>query len=263
MRMMQFVIPLIKAHNLIRDYFIDVLRRAMYHSNKSTRQMGIYGFCLVLKVLRNQGMMRGKASRFGGATQVSISGFSVMSQQMMGSGSNAGSAFDMHVLEIIGILRKCFSQKYDIKEVLYDGLFNAIQHNSRLIPHVLQFLDWHFRSYFDEAGDGLEINFDKCVSECGGDLKYAQVNDHIGKLLQFMAFTLVLLDAHGLEYDSEDLKEFFGRLVQKIDSITMEHIGLVRLNYTLFHPRANVHNNTCSFTYLFVALRHLPRRITC
>lgn len=224
MRMMQFVIPLIKAHSQIRDYFIDVLRRAMYHSNKSTRQMGVYGFCLVLKVLRNQGMMRGIASRMGG-TQISISGFSVMSQQALGSG-NTASPFDTQALEIIGILRKCFSQQYEIKEILYDGLSNAIQHNHRLIPHVLQFLDWHFRSYFNEVGEDLEINFDKSVCECDNDMKTVQVNDHIGKLLHFMVSCMVLLECHGLDYDSVDLKEFFERLIEKIEFVSLEQIGM-------------------------------------
>lgn len=224
MRMMQFVIPLIKAQSQIRDYFIDVLRRAMYHSNKSTRQMGVYGFCLVLKVLRNQGMMRGIASRMG-PTQISISGFSVMSQQAHSSG-NTASPFDIQALEIIGILRKCFSQQYEIKEILYDGLSNAIQHNHRLIPHVLQFLDWHFRSYFNEHGDNLEINFEKSVCECENDTRTVQVNDHIGKLLHFMAFCVVLLESHGLDYDLADLKEFLDRLVEKIDTVTLEQIGL-------------------------------------
>lgn len=197
--------------------------------------MGIYGFCLVLKAFRNHGMMRSISNRMG-PTQISISGFSVMSQQTLGSGSNAASAFDMHVLEIIGILRKCFSQKYEIKEILYDGLSNAIQHNHRLIPHVLQFLDWHFRSYFNELGEYLEIDFEKCVSE-SGEPKVVQLNDHIGKLLHFMAFCLVLLEIHGLDYDSADLKEFFERLLEKIDSVNMEQIGLVKSFYSsfLFH----------------------------
>lgn len=226
MRMMQFIALLVKNNSQIREHFIDVLRRAMYQSNISTRQMGVYGFCLVLKSLRNNTSWRG-TSRLG-ATQFSISGFSVMSQQTIGSGNNSNTAFDMSVLEIIGILRKCFGQKYEIKEILYDGLFNSIQQNSKLIPHVLQFLDWHFRNYFNELGDFLEIDFEKCVSEVAtGELKSIQVNDHIGKLLYFITHCIILLDQHNLEFDATDLKEFFDKLIQKIHTISMEQIGLV------------------------------------
>lgn len=133
--MMTFIVPLTKTNAQIRDYFIDMLRRAMYQSNMSTRQMAVYGFCLMLKQLRAGSAWR--ASGRGGSTQLSISGYSVMSQQLIGSGNNPNVAFDMCVLEIIGILRKCFNQTFEIKEILYDGLSNAIQQNSKLINHIL------------------------------------------------------------------------------------------------------------------------------
>lgn len=226
MRMMTFIVPLTKTNTQIRDYFIDMLRRAMYQSNMSTRQMAVYGFCLVLKQLRTSSAW--KASGRGGSTQLSISGYSVMSQQLMGSGNNPNMAFDMCVLEIIGILRKCFNQTYEIKEILYDGLTNAIQQNSKLITHILTFLDLHFRSYFIDIGDAIEINFEKAVYEVNqGECTNIQVTDHVGKLLQFMVQCLILLEHHGLEFDVNDLKDFFELLLKKIDKITLDQLGLV------------------------------------
>lgn len=230
MRMMTFILQLTKSNPQIREYFIDMLRRAMYQSNISTRQMAVYGFCLMLKQLRVSSAWR--SSGRGGSTQLSISGFSVMSQQLHGSGNNPNAAFDMCVLEIIGILRKCFNQTIEIKEILYDGLISAIQQNSKLITHILQFLELHFRSYFNEIGDSIEINFDKAISEINpGDTTNIQVTDHIGKLLQFITQCIILLEQHGYDHDINDLKEFFDKLLNKINTITLKELGLV----CLFH----------------------------
>lgn len=228
MRMMTFIVPLTKSNSQIREYFIEMLRRAMYQSNLSTRQMAVYGFCLILKQLRNNSTWR--ASARAGSTQLSISGFSVMSQQML-SGSNPNAAFDVCVLEIIGILRKCFNQTNEIKEVLYDGLSNAVQQNPKLISHVLQFLDWHVRSYFNEVADTISINFDKAIVEINqGDTTTIQTNDHIGKLLQFNTQCFILLDQHQIEFEIQDLKDFFENLLEKIHTINLDEIGLVSVS---------------------------------
>lgn len=227
MRMMTFIIPLTKSNTQIRDYFIDMLRKAMYQSNMSTRQMAVYGFCLMLKQLRSNSVWRASA-RGGMSTQLSISGFSVMSQQLQSSGNNPNNAFDMCVLEIIGILRKCFNQTIEIKEILYEGLNNAIQQNSKLIPHIFQFLEWHFRSYFTEMANTVQINFDRAIVEINqGDTKTVQINDHVGKLLQFLTQCFILLEHHELEFDITELKEFFENILENIHTITLDQLGLV------------------------------------
>lgn len=229
MRMMTFIVPLTKTNSRIREYFIEMLRKAMYQSNISTRQMAVYGFCLILKQLRNNSTWRASARSGGVGTQLSISGFSVMSQQMTCSGNQPNAAFNICVLEIIGILRKCFNQTYEIKEILYDGLSNAVQQNHKLIPHVLQFLDWHFRSYFNEVADTISINFDKAIIEVHqGETTTIQINDHIGKLLHFITQCLLFVEQHEIDFDITDLKNFFDLLIEKICTINLDEIGLVR-----------------------------------
>lgn len=230
MRMMTFILPLIKNNAQIRDYFIDILRRAMYQSNLSTRQMGVHGFCLILKQQRNNNSHRPTShmSSFNG-TQLSISGFSMMSQHNLNSGKNPNLNFDMCVLEIIGILRKCFNQTYEIKEILYDGLLNAVQQNTKLISHVVQFLEWHLRNYFEDVENDLTIKFNKCISETNtAGVSSIQLNDHLGKLLHFMVQCIILVDYHDLEVETADLREFFDLLVENLTKISMEKLGLVR-----------------------------------
>lgn len=250
MRMMTFIVPLTKSNTQIREYFIEMLRRAMYQSNTSTRQMAVYGFCLVLKQLRNNSVWRA-SNRVAGSTQMSISGFSVMSQQTLGNANNPNMAFDVCVLEIIGILRKCFNQTYDIKEVLYDGLGNAVQQNPKLIPHVLRFLEWHFRSYFSELANTITIHFEKAIIEIGPDdsIPTIQINDHIGKLLQFIARCFILHEHHGLDFETNDLKQFFDKLVEQIDSINLDEIGVVSFVGSFLLKKINSVVMSCFFLY--------------
>lgn len=104
--------------------------------------MGVYGFCLVLKHLRDNNSRRGGAivgsssnqhraltgsGRFGMTfSQHSLSGYSLMSQTILDTEHNPQRHFDMLALEIIGMLRKCFNQTYEVKEVLYEGEGAAI-----------------------------------------------------------------------------------------------------------------------------------------
>lgn len=225
MRMMTFIAPLAKISNPIRDYLIETLRKAMYQSELATRQLGVYGFCMILKQLRNSNSKRGTGAVHG--TQPSISGYSIFSQQMFNNSNNTQKQFDLLVLEIIGILRKCFNQTHEIKEILYEGLTRSMEFNPNLIPHILQFLDWHFRNYFD-TNAGLTIKFDKCVREQTVDgVADVIVYDHLGKLLQFICQCIVISDRNALEYDTTDLKELLDTILERIDVISVQQLGLV------------------------------------
>lgn len=110
MRMITFIYPLIKISFAIRDGLIEVLTKAMSQTNAALRRFGVYGFCLVLKNLRNNNSRRaaGQVSSSNNLsfTQGTISGYSLMSQSTLGNRDNPQRHFDMLALEIIGILRK-------------------------------------------------------------------------------------------------------------------------------------------------------------
>lgn len=234
MRMLTFINPLAKISNPIRDYLIDILKKAMYQSDLTTRQLGVYGFCMILKQLRNSNSRRTIIGAQG--SQPSISGYSLFSQQIYGTMNNGQRHFDHLVLEIIGILRKCFNQTHEIKEMLYEGLMQSLELNPNLTPHVLQFLDWHFRNYFDMS-NGITIKFDKCVCEQMVDgFNTVQIYDHIGKLLQFICHSVLICDRNELDYDTSDLKEFLALLLEKIDLITVHRLGLVIETVFFFFP---------------------------
>lgn len=225
MRMMQFLVPILKMSSVIRDHFIETMRKAMFQSNLSTRQAGIFGFCLILKELRNNNSCRGNMSL--GASQFVISGYSLMSQQASGNENSPNRHFDMTVLEIVGILRKCFNQTYEIKEMLYDSLINTIEHNAKLVPHILQFLECHFRNYFEVDDNELEILFDKCIVEkTSGGLTTVQVWDNVGKLLQLVARCILKCQQNELDSETGDLEQLLHQIANEIENVTDESLGL-------------------------------------
>ncbi|XP_058815005.1 Fanconi anemia group I protein [Topomyia yanbarensis] len=238
MRIMAFLFPLIRISHRIRDSFIEVLRKAMYHSEIHTRMMGVFGFCALLKQLKNNNSRRAVlGGSAGNLTQLSISGMSLLSQSTLGRADNPDMHFDMLTLEILGILRRCFTQTIEIRELLYDSLGRAVEFNSKLLPHVLQFIDWHFCSYFSETLEGaLQIDFEKCVrykqdnledGDGGDPLQQLEIFDNVGKLTAFMVHCVTLSDQHDIAHDNEAVKKLLNDVVKQIDTISLDSLGII------------------------------------
>ncbi|KNC26166.1 hypothetical protein FF38_06697 [Lucilia cuprina] len=221
MRMMSFILPILKISPIVRDAFIEVLRKAISSSEMKTRRMAVYGFCMILKQLNNSNSQRSQLSASGMCTQHSISGFSLMSQATLGNRSNPQRHFDMLTLEIIGVLRNCFHQSLDIKITLYENLQRAVELNHKLVPHVLQFIDWHFRSFFDapleeDVDQVFSIKFDKIVKAKDSLENEIEIHDNLGKLLLFVSHCLVIFEKFETEYDTREMKRLINVSLEKV-----------------------------------------------
>uniref|UniRef100_A0A182MHL8 Fanconi anemia group I protein n=1 Tax=Anopheles culicifacies TaxID=139723 RepID=A0A182MHL8_9DIPT len=236
MRFMAFIFPLLRVSHTIRDRYIEVLRKAMYNGETSTRIMGVFGFCSLLKQLKNNNSRRSiMGNGAGNYTQLTISGMSLLSQAAYGSSNNPNIHFDMLTLEIMGILRKCFTQTLEVREMLYEALGRAVEFNTQLLPHVLQFIDWHFESFFgDSPNETFRIDFEKCVRYKGevneDDLPDEQrsivVYDNVGRLTAFMVHCVVLCDQHDVQHDTGAVKNTLQLIVERIDNLRMDDMGI-------------------------------------
>ncbi|ALC42831.1 FANCI, partial [Drosophila busckii] len=221
MRMMNFILPLLKLSNRVRDALIDVLRKAM-NKDYRTRCMAIFGFCMILKQLNNSNSVRQSQNASSFCTQHNISGYSMMTQITLGSRNNPQRNFDMLTLEIIGLLRSCFEQPLDIRLTLYENLQRAVELNAKLVPHVLQFADFHFRSFFDtpsedEVIDDLDckfdIHYDKMVSE---EHEQLQLKDNLGRLVQFLAYCLAIFERAPYGCDVTEMQRLLTLCTQRL-----------------------------------------------
>ncbi|XP_030375244.1 Fanconi anemia group I protein [Scaptodrosophila lebanonensis] len=226
MRMMNFILPLLKLSNSLRDALIEVLRRAINSSDVHTRLMAVYGFCMILKQLNFSNSARQTQGASGYCTQQSISGCSLMTQSTLSNSRNRKYRnFDMLTLEIIGMLRSCFGQSLDIRCTLYENLQRAVELNAKLVPHVLQFVDWHFRSFFDtspslEGGDDLDsefnVRFSLLVEAKDDQHMELQLHDNLGCLVQFVANCLAIFERAPAGYDTREMKRLLNLCIQRI-----------------------------------------------
>lgn len=137
---------------------------------------------------------------------------------------------------MIHSLCRCFTQTIEIRELLYESLGRAVEFNSKLIPHVLQFIDWHFSSYFSESLEGtLEVNFEKCVrykNDAGEDMngdhqQQLEIYDNVGKLTGFIVHCVVLCDQHDIAHDNDGARKLLHDIVQQIEKVTLDSLGIV------------------------------------
>ncbi|XP_017044461.1 Fanconi anemia group I protein homolog [Drosophila ficusphila] len=236
MRMMNFILPLLKISNRVRDALIDVLCKAMSSSGIQKRRMAIYGFCMILKQLNNSNAVRQTSSATSFCTQHSISGYSIMTQNTLGSRSNPQRNFDMLTLEIIGMLRNCLQQQFDIRCTLYENLQRAVELNAKLVPHVLQVIDWHFRSFFEtpaaeESDDDVDtvfrIRYDQLVTSNDDLHMEIQLKDNLGRLIQFVANCLAVFERAPSGYDTREMNRLLGFCVDRMvaNRLTLEDIA--------------------------------------
>ncbi|XP_068145106.1 LOW QUALITY PROTEIN: Fanconi anemia group I protein homolog [Drosophila tropicalis] len=227
MRMMNFILPLLKLSNRVRDALIKVLCKAMGSSDLQKRRMAIYGFCMILKQLNNSNSLRQTSSSATSfCTQHSISGYSMMTQSTLGSRSNPQRNFDMLTLEIIGILRNCLQQQFDIRCTLYENLQRAVELNAKLVPHILQVIDWHFRSFFetspaeDQVANDVDsvfrIRYDLMVSSNDDMHMSIQLKDNLGQLVQFVSQCLAIFERSPYGYDASEMQRLLTLSVQRL-----------------------------------------------
>lgn len=167
---------------------------------------------------------------------------------MLGAAVNTPARnFDIVALEILGILRKCLTGYVDIKEILYDGIwryffadlenciisFNfsgltkAIDCNPKLTPHILQFLEWHFQSFFTVDDVKCEMHLKNVLHDSGDENNdNFIVYDHLGKLIQLMGRCVYTCQKHGLICDTTSVESLLDTVMKRITGIGMEEYGL-------------------------------------
>ncbi|XP_037947703.1 Fanconi anemia group I protein [Teleopsis dalmanni] len=239
MRMMGFILPVLKLSAQVRDAFIDELRKAINSSSVKIRRMAVYGFCMVLKQLNVNNSHRSQLSGVSSCTQHSISGLSLMSQAILSSHSGGQRNFDMLTLEIIGLLSKCFNENLEIKITLYENLQRAVELNGKLSPHIIQFIDWHFRSFFDENTNDEDITtftvqFDCIVRSQEEDENVVIVKDNLGSLILFLSHALIVFEKFESYYDVRPIKRLL--------NLSVENVIAKALNLEMNTPNSSYKN---------------------
>lgn len=111
----------------------------------------------------------------------------------------------------------------ETKEILYEGLIRAIEFNHKLTPHLLIFIDWHFRSYFSLVGGELQVKFDRIVVESDG---HVDVWDDIGKLIIFVATCVMTCEQPQFSHDVRIVVDLLHTVREKVTGISIQSLNL-------------------------------------
>ncbi len=138
-RVLLSLIPIIKCSTGFRDQTILVIRKALFSPRMETRRIAING---VLALLKHFKISSGAISM--SSTQAILSqSSSGLSQVVVDVHSGKSVSNEALCLELLGVLKRGFTQRADVRMSLYQGLYDVVVRNHELCPKVLQMLYQH------------------------------------------------------------------------------------------------------------------------
>lgn len=158
--------PIIQRDNRLREALMLILRKGIFAKATEGRQIAVHGLLLIIN---SNGQHRG---------------------------SSSSTASNATALEILGLLRRCFSQQPEIRQLVYENLSDIAAQRSDLTPDILSMLQTQFQRYY-VTDQGIEnpLFLDKCVeqSSTGGNVHIAEP---IHSLTRSLTTTMTILKTH-------------------------------------------------------------------
>ncbi|XP_048585448.1 Fanconi anemia group I protein isoform X2 [Nematostella vectensis] len=213
--------PLMKISLSLRDTLILVLRKAMFSRQLDARKIAVSGFLLILKHFK---VMGGGISASSQLSQT----FSQSSQVQADVHIQGGAGNEALCLEILGNLRRCFTQQADVRVVLYEGLYDVMRRNPQLRQPILDALFVQFQKYYEPADDVTPpVKLDTCLSAAGDQVFLAEPLGHLLSALQ--QCTLWISDNVSNQDDDDDdndksVEHIFNMVEDTLQSLTQRMI---------------------------------------
>ena len=111
---------------------------------------------------------------------------------------------------------------------IFFSLTKAAMINPKVIPHIMDFIEYHFRDYFDNENNALNfnINFESVVKQHNG---HFVIMDDLGQLLMFIVKSVALCEQLKLTFDLEVYDRILKKLLNELDSITLEDLEVFEI----------------------------------
>ncbi|XP_014248674.1 Fanconi anemia group I protein [Cimex lectularius] len=191
-RILYSLISLLRVSSKLRDNLTLILRKSLFLHDIGARRVAVSGFLQLLKRLKISGMHSLSQNSFQAYTCPSVFTQTVIDVHTQpannfqeNNGNNEGLC-----LEIINILKRCFSQQLAIKVTLYTGLNRVIIKNSELCLPVIEVFLEHLGEYFETSNDKIPpLNFDKAISVTDTEVVIKEPLGHLVFLMQQIIVT--------------------------------------------------------------------------
>ncbi|KAI4488492.1 hypothetical protein M0802_011598 [Mischocyttarus mexicanus] len=148
------ILPLIQLSSSIKNNLILALRKALYKKGICTRKMAVTGFLELLKMLATNSI-RNILNDYSESSSMStvLSGSTVVLTQATlekhnNTVNNNGYNKELCV-DILNILKKCFTQEYEVRSHFYEGLSEVVIKNPEVSEYVVEILLAQLNLYFE------------------------------------------------------------------------------------------------------------------
>ncbi|XP_044756769.1 Fanconi anemia group I protein [Coccinella septempunctata] len=221
--LLDIVLPLTKLNSNVKDQTILLFRKSLYSSKTETRQMAVVGYTkLLMKIpIKNVESL----SQMSSSLSSSSSGPSLFTQLSLNRSQSQGH-FSNEALswEILSILKRCFMQKLEVRNQLYEGLFQAAYENKDLSVPILEILWTQISKYYIIEEETLPpLDFSKL--SIVKDINVIQ-QETFGKLLYVIGLILV-------QIQSEDFPSTVEKFQMVLDSICERMISCELIHFEL------------------------------
>uniref|UniRef100_A0A6A7G4B5 Fanconi anemia group I protein-like n=4 Tax=Hirondellea gigas TaxID=1518452 RepID=A0A6A7G4B5_9CRUS len=160
----------------LRDALIITLRKMLFSRNVDSRVVAVRGFLLLLRQLRVVGALPSSQASLSFSSALSQISCTAQVHSEVSTNRNQTLCF-----ELLGVLRRCFSQQHQVRSALYAGLYDVCRVNPKLCPNILSLLHQHLTGFIDLRPDTLNPVVLKKTVQVHGDT--ATLQEPLGNLL--------------------------------------------------------------------------------
>ncbi|XP_022096600.1 Fanconi anemia group I protein-like [Acanthaster planci] len=174
--LLKAVQPLMILSVSLKDSLMLVLRKAMFSRQVDARKIAVSGYLLILKSFQVDKCLQ--------SCQLSSQSYMSSSSQTLvdiHTRSHPVNNYETMVcLEILGNLRRCFTQQGDVRLILYEGLYEVLSNNSKLSDTIVDMLSKQWMRYYETDEDKHPpIKLNECIVRQADQISLTEPLSHL------------------------------------------------------------------------------------
>lgn len=170
------LLPLLKMSMTLKDALMITLRKMLFSKQVESRQVAVRGFLQFLRHFRVMGTLPNSQASMSFSSSLSTVSINADVHSVFNNSTNEALC-----LELLGVLRRCFSQQHEVKSTFYAGLYDVSRANPKLTVSILELLLQHIKVFLDVRADIFNPVILKKVISIQGE--NAVLNEPMGDLL--------------------------------------------------------------------------------
>ncbi|KAK2584369.1 hypothetical protein KPH14_006755 [Odynerus spinipes] len=147
------ILPLIYVSSNIKDNIMLTLRKALYRKGVDTRKMAVTGFLELLKMLKMKSLRNlphdHSINSFTSTASGSASILTQVTLEKHNEMVNMSGYNKRLCCDILNILKKCFTQEFEVRLYLYEGLYDVVVKNPEMSEYIVEMLLAQLNLYFE------------------------------------------------------------------------------------------------------------------